>query len=118
MNDICGILQEFINENGAGKSKEKEDPLVSELLGGKEKHANNTPLTRQDYIDKIIAFFKLWWPLIAPKIKQPKNLSTAAAIDGSVKLNEGMALLKSIIELFSKSKEVNDIVYIEKPAMA
>jgi hypothetical protein len=117
LKDICKILQEFINGYEVGKSKEKEDPLVSQLLGAKLENANNA-LTRQDYIDQIIAFFKFWWPMIAPKTKQPKNLSTAATIDGGLTLNEGITLLKSVVTLLAKSEQVNDVVYIEKPAMA
>ena len=106
----------MVNEM-ATKQKE-EDPLVSELLGTVISENTGKTLSRQDYIDQIIAFFNNWWPLIAPKTKQPKNLSEVVGIDGGVTLSKSISLLESVVKLLSGSEQVNDVVYVEKPAMA
>ena len=74
----------MVNEM-ATKQKE-EDPLVSELLGTVISENTGKTLSRQDYIDQIIAFFNNWWPLIAPKTK-PSKIASGERESVSIKVH-------------------------------
>ena len=39
-------------------------------------------------------------------------------IDGGVTLSKSISLLESVVKILFGSEQVNDVVYVEKPAMA
>ena len=95
------FLEEILNSKNKMQKLGTEDPLVSELLGGKDEVKDNG-LSRQDCIDQLVSLFNLWWPLFFPKTKQPENLSS----------------LESILSILSAMVDKNAVVYSEGVAMA